>query len=283
MEVARTPEELTDLLRNIPHEERGFVPTMGALHKGHASLISRALMDGNRVIASVFVNRLQFNNSEDFRNYPKTPEEDLKMLAQAGCTLVFMPEERDLFSGDFRLKNYDLGFLEHTMEGKFRPGHFQGVAQVVHRLLTLTLPGSAYFGEKDFQQCMVIRRLIETESLSVKMVTCPIIREQDGLAMSSRNLRLNQEERDQASFIYQTLQKCRSRFRSGDSSAAICEEEARNLEQRGLRVEYLEICNERDLVQVDAFSFGATGRRIFLAAYAGKIRLIDNLSLEDED
>lgn len=283
MEVAKTPEELSIHLGRIPREKRGFVPTMGALHQGHISLISKALLDGNRVIASVFVNRLQFNNAEDYLNYPKTPEQDLEMLAEAGCELVFMPEEGDLFQAERSPEKYDLGFLEHVMEGKFRPGHFQGVAQVVHRLFSLAMPGMAYFGEKDFQQCMVIQRLIELKALPVQMVRCPIIRESDGLAMSSRNLRLRPEERKCAAQLYQVLLRCKRRFLSGESSDLICSEETRYLNDHGLRVEYLDICTERDLLPFREGQIKGDLLRIFVAAYAGNIRLIDNLSLSDGD
>ena len=281
MEVARTPEELKARLAHIPRESRGFVPTMGALHHGHTSLISRALDHGNRVLASVFVNRLQFNNPEDFSNYPKTPEKDLQMLAEAGCELVFMPSEGDLFNKSHQIKEYPLGELESVMEGKYRPGHFQGVAQVVHRLLSLTEPAMAYFGEKDFQQCMVIQRLIDLERLPVKMVPCPIIRESDGLAMSSRNLRLSESSRAQASGIYRSMLRCKERFLQGENSQIVCKEEAFLLEsESGLKVEYLEICDESSLKPVHELEEKVAKPRIFIAAYAGNIRLIDNLSLE---
>jgi pantoate--beta-alanine ligase len=283
MEVAKTPEELKARLGNIPQEKRGFVPTMGALHPGHTSLIYKALNDGNSVIASVFVNRLQFNNAEDFRNYPKTPEHDLRMLAEAGCELVFMPDEKDLFVPGLGLKKYELGFLENVMEGKFRPGHFQGVAQVVHRLLCLTEPSMAYFGEKDFQQCMVIQKLIELEMLPVKMIKCPVIRESDGLAMSSRNLRLSEDARKQAGQIYLSMRRCRDRFTSGDSVEMICEQETQKLQEQGLQVEYLEICHEKGLEPVNKREEKDKEIRVFVAAYASGIRLIDNLSLSDED
>jgi pantoate--beta-alanine ligase len=283
MQVAKTTEELQSMLLNIPREKRGFVPTMGALHPGHKSLITKAVNNGNQVIASVFVNRLQFNNTEDFNNYPKSPELDLQMLAEAGCEIVFMPEESDLFSTEQPLKKYNLGYLETTMEGKFRPGHFQGVAQVVHRLFTLTNPAMAYFGEKDFQQCMVIDKLIELEELGVKLVRCPIIREADGLAMSSRNKRLDAKSRILAAEIYRSLSRLRETILGGNSSEIMCQEEISRLESKAISVEYLQICREDSLEVASLIPPKPKGLRIFVAAYVGGIRLIDNLSVSNED
>ncbi len=182
----------------------GFVPTMGALHEGHLSLVRQAKRESEIVVVSIFVNPIQFNNSDDLQKYPRDLDRDLDLLKEVGCDIVFAPSEAEMYPEN-PTESYAFGDLETVMEGAFRPGHFNGVAIVVKRLFDLIKPTAAYFGEKDFQQLAIIRALTEKENLSVEIVGCPIIREKDGLAMSSRNVRLSAEDRRIAPQIYKTL------------------------------------------------------------------------------
>src|SRR5438270_8267338 len=180
----------------------GFVPTMGALHKGHLSLISRAGKSG-LVVCSIFVNPTQFNDPEDFKNYPVNIENDMELLVQSGCDVLFLPSVEEIYPAGFSKKHYDLGPIEFVLEGAHRPGHFQGVCQVVDRLLQIVQPDDLFTGQKDYQQCMVIRKLISLVGMEdrVNLVVVPTVREKDGLAMSSRNLRLNEEQRKKAPLV----------------------------------------------------------------------------------
>ena len=183
----------------------GFIPTMGALHPGHLSLIKRAMMENDRVVCSIFINPTQFNDIKDLQQYPRMPEADLQLLDQAGCHVVFLPEVKEIYKAGESLLNIDLGLLETTMEGFYRPGHFNGVATVVHKLFTMVKPDAAYFGEKDFQQLAVIRRMTQIMGHKTVIVGCTTLRESDGLAMSSRNLLLTREQRSAAPLIYKII------------------------------------------------------------------------------
>lgn len=254
----------------------GFVPTMGALHDGHLSLVRRARAENDVVICSIFVNPIQFNNPEDLKKYPRTLEKDLNMLEQVGCDLVFLPSVEEMYPEEIH-KEYDFGNLGNVMEGAFRPGHFNGVAIVVHKLFDITLPHRAYFGEKDFQQLAIIKELVRIENLPVEIIPCPIAREDDGLAMSSRNARLTPEMRKAAPFIYQVLKEAKEM--AIENTAGQIEEFVRVAfrEHPLLNLEYFTIASGLDLKAVTGKI--SQGDRGFIAVFAGEIRLIDNIQL----
>ncbi|RLD95742.1 MAG: pantoate--beta-alanine ligase, partial [Bacteroidetes bacterium] len=206
MIVYRTKTDLTGHLLSLQNEGKsiGLVPTMGALHQGHMSLVEKAAAENDVVVVTIFVNPTQFNDPSDLDLYPRTLDQDLELLRQLEADLVFVPAVKEMYP-DEETQVFDLGGLDKVMEGKHRPGHFNGVAQIVSKLFLMIRPHRAYFGQKDFQQLVVIRRLVEILDMNLTIVSCPIIREKDGLAMSSRNTRLSKEERKLAPFIYETL------------------------------------------------------------------------------
>lgn len=255
----------------------GLVPTMGALHEGHLSLVRRAEKENDIVVASVFVNPVQFNNSTDFEKYPRTPERDIEMLQNAGCDAVFVPSEKEIYPVPVTDK-YDFGDLERVMEGVCRPGHFNGVAIVVRKLFEIVMPDRAYFGEKDFQQQAIIRKLVADLSLNLTIVPCDIVREKDGLAMSSRNMRLTPEERAVAPMIYKVL----SEVAALKDSLSPDEMKKSALEKyadiKDFDVEYVEITDETNLKSIKSWD-NCKNARIFVALQLGQVRLIDNLRI----
>lgn len=254
----------------------GFVPTMGALHAGHLSLVKAAQAQCDKVLVSIFVNPTQFNNPEDLAKYPRTAEADIALLEGVGCDAVFIPTVADVYPNGAISQHYALDPLDQTMEGAFRPGHFQGVATVVHRLFELTKPTKAFFGEKDFQQLAVIRHFTRELALGVEIVGCPNLREPSGLALSSRNMRLTHEQQKVAPEIYRTLQKGLDQ-RAEKTPAQVKVELAQALDALPFcKTEYVEIANESTLQPIDRFDVG-TPARLFAAVYVGEIRLIDNL------
>ncbi len=254
----------------------GFVPTMGALHEGHLSLVRQAREAGELVVCSIFVNPIQFNDQDDFEKYPSTLEQDINQLEQAGCDIVFMPAIPEIYPNGYRHPHvYPLGYLETVLEGKYRPGHFQGVCMVVERLLTVIDPAHIYLGQKDFQQCLVIRELIRLIGSKAETVICPTIREKDGLAMSSRNLRLNIAERSMAARIYETLEFIRAGIRTGYLQDL--KERARQyLTAAGFRVDYVEIA-DADTLELQEEWDGRKPLVILVAAFLHEVRLIDNM------
>ena len=253
----------------------GFVPTMGALHAGHISLIDISKRSVGVTVCSIFVNPTQFNDPKDFQKYPITLEKDIYLLETAGTDALFLPEVSDVYpDGTKGLETYDLGRLESLLEGKYRPGHFQGVCQVMRRLLDLVRPDDLFMGQKDYQQCMVVQRLLVITGMSTRLHPCPIIRETDGLAMSSRNLRLSPADREKAPAIFRALTLIKDglgtavKARSVDSLMA----GARAiLEENGFRVDYIELA--------DAVTLEAGDSVVLAAAFLGEIRLIDNMLL----
>jgi pantoate--beta-alanine ligase len=248
---------------------------MGALHQGHLSLIRSALELNDLVVCSIFINPTQFNNSEDLRLYPVSIEKDIEQLLQAGCSILFLPAVEEIYPPGYHKKHYELGPVEHILEGHYRPGHFQGVAEVVDRLLDIVQPHNLYLGQKDFQQCIVIHKLIQllgkTDQVHIHIV--PTVREWDGLAMSSRNLRLTEDQRSRAAALFRELKNISGKF--GQAPVTTLEAEARkNLEQQGFQVDYITITGADDLAS------HADGKKVVLvAATIGSIRLIDNLLL----
>jgi pantoate--beta-alanine ligase len=256
----------------------GFVPTMGALHQGHLSLIAASQADNNYTLCSIFINPTQFNNPEDFNLYPVTVEKDIEQLVAAGCDFLFMPSTDEIYPSGHVKKHFDLGELEHILEGHYRPGHFQGVCEVVDRLLTITNPERLYLGQKDYQQCMVIKKLIEItgrQQPQLKFVNTK--RENSGLAMSSRNLRLNETEKESALAIIDALQYIKKEW-PVTPVAAIKEVAAAMLQQKGFIIDYVEIANADNLQPL--LQYDSNKKAIALiAATLGNVRLIDNMLL----
>jgi len=266
-------------LHHIPGTSLGFVPTMGALHKGHISLLERSASENQLTACSIFVNPTQFNDKKDLLLYPRTPESDLEMLGNSKCDLVFIPSTSEIYPDDSMLE-MDFGAMEHVMEGKFRPGHFKGVATVVSRLFDLFHPDSAYFGEKDFQQLVIIREMNRRLNTGIRVVGCRTIRENDGLAMSSRNIRLTEKERKEAPVIYQALLLAAEMIRH--SSPVVTREYIiKIVEASGsFKVQYLEFVDSSTLQPIEFFD-PAGEQRACIAVTASFVRLIDNLSLQD--
>lgn len=258
----------------------GFVPTMGALHPGHLSLIDFSRKENAITVASIFVNPTQFNEPKDFEKYPVTIEKDIDLLEKAGCNALFLPSVSEIYpDGTKAVIKYDLGFLETILEGKFRQGHFQGVCMVVHRLLEIVQPDQLYLGQKDFQQCMVISELVKLTGKKNKIMVkvCPTLRENDGLAMSSRNMRLNETERKKAVTIYQCLTTIKENLKPGDLQPL--KENARlMLEKKGFRVDYVEIADATTLKSADEWD-GKQKLVALIAAFLNEVRLIDNMLL----
>ena len=255
----------------------GFVPTMGALHEGHISLINRAKKENDIVVCSVFVNPIQFNNPTDLEKYPRTPELDIEKLKNAGCDAVFMPSVEEMYPEKVE-DHYDFGDLERVMEGACRPGHFNGVAIVVRKLFEIVNPDKAYFGEKDFQQLAIIKKMVCNLNMGLEIVPCPIIRENDGLAMSSRNVRLNEEERAIAPKIFATLNDAVSKKDSMSPAEMREYALAKYAEIKEFDVEYVEITDEINLQSINNWD-ECEHARIFVALQLGPVRLIDNVRI----
>lgn len=253
----------------------GLVPTMGALHQGHLSLIKASKAQNDLTVCSIFVNPTQFNNPQDLAVYPRTLEADCQMLEEANCEIVFAPNAQDIYPTLPNLK-FDFGDLERVMEGKFRPGHFNGVGVVVSKLFNIIQPNNAYFGQKDLQQCAIINRLVKDLSYNLTLHICPTQRETDGLAMSSRNINLTVEQRQTAPEIYKALQKAVVLLKDKNSVEFIKNLTTSNLDNiEGIEVEYFEISDFETLQPINELSKGKTA--LCIAAFMGKTRLIDNV------
>ena len=258
----------------------GFAPTMGALHAGHISLVEMSKSANPVTVSSIFVNPTQFNDPKDFEKYPITLEKDIAMLEAAGCDVLFLPSVKEMYPDGVKpTMHYDLGYLETILEGKFRPGHFQGVCMVVHRLLEIVQPNNLYLGQKDYQQCMVIKKLIELMGLGnkIKVNICPTLREADGLAMSSRNMRLNNDERKTAATIFRSLSWIKDNIEQGNLTA-LKSQAVKMLEEAGFRVDYVEIANATNLSLVNNWD-GKQKLVTLVAAFINEVRLIDNMLL----
>jgi len=256
----------------------GFVPTMGALHPGHISLLDTSKKNDPVTVCSIFVNPAQFNDVKDFDNYPTTIEKDIDALEKAGCDILFLPSVSEIYpEGTANAEKYDLGYLETVLEGKFRPGHFQGVCMVMNRLLNIIPANQLYLGQKDYQQCMVITKLVELKKIETNIIICPTLREPDGLAMSSRNVRLNAGDRKQALKIFDTLSFIKKDLRAGDLKT-LKQTAAQNLTDAGFKVDYVEIANAETLEIINDWD-GHTKTVALIAAFLGDVRLIDNMLL----
>ena len=298
MQIVSTKKELQALVEACKKDGKsiGLVPTMGALHQGHASLVKRAVEDNDVCVVSVFVNPTQFNNKEDLAKYPRNIERDAELLSSIGADFVFAPTPKEMYSPEEMNSTFEFDFagLDKVMEGKMRPGHFNGVVQVVSRLFYLTQPDKAYFGEKDFQQLAIIHHMVERSSMAgtfgnLQIIDCPIVREESGLALSSRNERLSASEKETALAISKTLflslewakeataAASSAHLNSADSVAAVRQRVIDTINAvPGLEVEYYEIVDQTTLLPTDTFNH-AIG---CVTVYCGPVRLIDNIKYE---
>lgn len=280
MKVLTTRKEVQSHLEKhlASHDKIGFVPTMGALHSGHLSLIEESRKNNTVTIASIFVNPTQFDKAEDLAKYPRTFENDILLLERHGCDFVFAPSVEEIYQQEVISAQFDFDGLENEMEGKFRAGHFDGVGTIVRSLFEIVQPTSAYFGEKDFQQLQIIRKMVEKNNLPVHIVGCPIFRESHGLAMSSRNERLSKEQREQASIIYQTLLEVQSKINKSTIKDLEDLVQTKFKNHPKFELEYFNIADEETLRTTDKID-PKKKLRAFIAVYADSIRLIDNLAL----
>lgn len=282
MRIFKRADDIEDFTKRAKQKNAtiGFVPTMGALHSGHLGLLHESKQQCDISVCSIFVNPTQFNDTNDFKKYPRTTEKDIEVLAEAECDVLFLPEVQDIYP-EKNVKHYDLETLETVFEGKFRPGHFQGVCQVVDRLFTIVQPDQVFFGQKDYQQCMVIHRLLKItpEFENIYMHIVPTFREKDGLAMSSRNMRLTDEQRKTAPVIYQTLQFLKYNIKPGNLSTLLQEAKGKLIDA-GLKPDYISIANANTLEIVEHWD-GYSPLVALIAAFLGEVRLIDNMLLAD--
>lgn len=264
--------------KKTPGKSVGFVPTMGALHEGHLALIRQSNRENDITVCSIYVNPTQFNNADDLARYPRTVDKDIEMLKSVGCHILFCPSNEEIYP-EISTIRFDFGPLEHVMEGEFRPGHFSGVAKVVSKLLNIIQPTRAYFGQKDFQQFKIVECLVQELKFNVQLRCVPIQRENDGLAMSSRNMRLNDEQRLSAIAFYESLQLARQRLGEGRSMSSIKEEIKKYCEAKpGVRLEYIELADSSNFVLQENVTDNAI---LLIAGYVGEVRLIDNLLLNE--
>jgi pantoate--beta-alanine ligase len=272
--------QLQDYLIKYTGEAKsiGFIPTMGALHNGHISLVKEAKKGNALTVASIFVNPTQFNDKADFDKYPITIEEDMAMLIDAGCDILFLPDVAEMYpKGPEAMPTFEFGYLDTVLEGAQRPGHFKGVGQVVARLLDIVKPNKLYLGQKDYQQCMVIRKLLQLTDKQIELIIAPTVREQDGLAMSSRNRRLTEPQRALAGLIYQCLVSIQAK-QNTDKFQLVQKECMDLLTQKGFQPEYVALADAGDLTLLNDFD---PNRKMvaLIAAKLGGIRLIDNMIL----
>ncbi len=280
MHVATTEKELKELLSTARKEKKtiGFVPTMGALHKGHVSLIEEAKKQTRFTVVSIFVNPNQFNDKKDLERYPRTPEKDLDMLKKAGVDVAFMPAEKVIYPKQDTRK-FSFGKLDHVLEGKHRPGHFNGVAQVVSRLFEMVEPDKAFFGQKDYQQVLIVKDLVKQLKLNVEVVVCPTLRDEENVALSSRNALLSDEEYDLATYIpiwMDEVKKLGARYKVSQIKARV--ETLVSQQQPKMKLDYFEICDADTLEPLKEFD-DETQAIALIAVQVGKVRLLDNVLL----
>ena len=282
MEIFKTKKTLLDYIERQKEmgKKVGFAPTMGALHDGHISLYEAARKENYLLISSIFVNPTQFNNASDLEKYPRTIEKDIEILEKSAFVdAVYIPEVTDIYPEGLKSKEYNFDGLENEMEGKFRPGHFNGVGTVVEELFRQVKPDNAYFGDKDYQQLAIIKKLVEKLNLPIKIHGVPIYREKNGLAMSSRNKRLDHEQCKAAKVIYETLVKVNDWFRIITVSEIYQRVKDIFENQRGMVLEYFEIADETTLKETDFF-YKDRNYRAFIVVFVGDVRLIDNMHLD---
>jgi pantoate--beta-alanine ligase len=281
MLIFKTQNELVSYLNSVSNTATsiGFVPTMGAIHQGHLSLLKEALQNNKLVVISIFVNPTQFNNPEDLAKYPRTLTSDIeKIKTISDKIIIYAPSVEDIYEGKTVSLHFDFDGLENQMEGKFRPGHFDGVGTIVKRLFEIVKPNNAYFGEKDFQQLQIVKKMVQKTKLPVTVVGCPIFREPNGLAMSSRNERLSENERKEAAIIFKTLLQTQKLFKT-KSSNEVTKFVAKTFENyKDFDLEYFQISDETTLVPCIRKS-KSKKYRAFIAVFVNNVRLIDTISL----
>ena len=278
MMILKKTSDLSAYIDNQREKGRkiGFVPTMGALHQGHISLINLSKNENDDTICSIFVNPTQFNNPEDFEKYPITIDHDIELLEAAGCDVLFLPSLEEIYPANFNNKRYELGKLDTILEGKHRPGHFQGVCMVVDRLLAIVSCDILYLGQKDYQQCLVLKKMIELEKLGVTITIAATVREKNGLAMSSRNSRLSDQEKKQALCIYQSLESLKKNIQPGDLTEL--KEKAINIiSDASFVIDYLDI-TDINLNPIHNWD-GQINLIGLVAASTNQVRLIDNMMI----
>ncbi len=281
MTVFTTKSEIQNYISALKNDIKtiGFVPTMGALHNGHMSLVKKAIQNNDKAIVSIFVNPTQFDNDKDLEKYPRTLDKDVSLLKVLNPNIiVYAPSVKDIYEDETKAKEFSFDGLEFEMEGEFRTGHFNGVGTIVKRLFEIITPNTAYFGEKDFQQLQIIRKLVTKYQIPVKIIGCKIHRESNGLAMSSRNERLKPEYREAAPFIYKILKLAKEKFGTKSATKVVEWVEKQFEKHKLLKLEYFSIADTETLKPVKRKS-NKKNYRAFIAVYAGDIRLIDNIAL----
>jgi len=281
MSVYHKKNELSIYLASFISEGKtiGLVPTMGALHDGHLSLLSKSLEDNDLTVISIFVNPTQFNNAEDLEKYPRTLDQDIaKVMALNANIIVFSPSADEIYGENIKAESYDFNGLEHQMEGAARPGHFDGVGAIITRLFNIIKPTNAYFGEKDFQQLQIIRALVKNYNLNVNIIGCPIFRQKDGLAMSSRNQRVSDSGKEESVFLFETLTKAQNLFKTASIKDVKIFVENKIKNNSAFELEYFEIADEETLITATNKEPNVKYRG-FLVAHIEGIRLIDNILL----
>lgn len=280
MKLATKIEELQLFLTQKKAESKtiGFVPTMGALHLGHISLIKESKKSTDVTVCSIFVNPTQFNNVNDLENYPRMPKQDADLLEEAGCDILFLPDVIEIYPSE-AMRKFSFGYLDAILEGAYRPGHYNGVAQVVSRLFDIVKPNLAFFGIKDYQQVLVVKALVKQLNLPIEIVASPTLRDKDGLALSSRNLLLNNDERKASTLLYTLLQQCKFLVNEKKPIADITQFVKNELAKNSIyKLDYIAICEADTLIEVNEFKHNV-GYVALIACYVGKVRLIDNLIL----
>ncbi|MEZ4923159.1 MAG: pantoate--beta-alanine ligase [Crocinitomicaceae bacterium] len=280
MEIFEQIEDLQKAIQRLKDEQPGaivgFVPTMGALHEGHLSLIEEADHHSTIIVCSIFVNPTQFNDSSDLEKYPRTVEADIAKLERTACDILFLPSVKTMYPEGVQPYSIDFGGLDKVMEGKFRPGHFEGVAMVVERFFRMVEPDKAFFGRKDFQQVAIIKKMVQVRALKVEIIEVDIKRSEDGLALSSRNMLLSDQEKEEALVIYRSLLKLKNDVADGMELQAAKHFAEKSIEDSTLKLEYLEIVRDSDLMPVSSVEQNIT---CCVAAYCGAVRLIDNMQI----
>jgi pantoate--beta-alanine ligase len=282
MIIFKEKQALKEYLSSLKAQNKtiGFVPTMGALHQGHLSLINKAQQKNDIVVVSIFINPTQFDNQEDLVKYPKTLENDTKLLESVSCDVLFYPSVEEIYNENIISEKFDFDGLEHQMEGKFRDGHFNGVGTIVKTLFEIVAPNKAYFGQKDFQQLQIVKKMVKKHRLPLQVKGCPIFREKDGLAMSSRNTRLTKNHRETAPLIYKILKKAKKKFSKENADQVIEWVENQFKKEPLLELVYFTIADEKSLETIKNKESGKK-YRAFIAVFAGEIRLIDNIRLKN--
>ncbi|MCV9387903.1 pantoate--beta-alanine ligase [Reichenbachiella ulvae] len=279
MKVLRSILEMRQALQSYRTDSSsiGLVPTMGALHEGHLSLLSQSLQNNQVTVCSIFVNPIQFNNPEDLKKYPRDEKKDFELLEKAGCDMVFVPSSHEMYQDDSAAIKMNFGEIENVLEGKFRPGHFSGVGVVVSKLFNIVQPDKAYFGQKDLQQLAVIKQMVKALNFPIEVHAVPIMREDNGLAMSSRNQRLNEEERETASVLYKSMLLMKSALNEGSSIETAKQKATEMLaKNNNIDLEYMELV-DADTMEIFENTTSKNALSICAAAYISGVRIIDNL------